>query len=370
MPELYVGLISGTSMDAIDAALVDLSSPRPRLLAAHGTSLPAEIHSQLRSLADPQWRGDLDEAGELDATLGDYFALAALHLLDSASVSPSAVVAIGSHGQTIRHRPDTHPPYTLQIGDPNRIAERTGITTVADFRRRDIAAGGQGAPLVPAFHAAVLRSDLEDRAVLNLGGIANLTLLWADPARAVLGFDTGPANCLLDRWAERHLGTPLDAAGTWALSGNPQARLLERLLSDPFFDRPPPKSTGTEYFNLAWLDERLAAFPDITAADVQATLLALTAESVAAALRARAPHCARVLVCGGGIHNRALVDRLAQAMPERAVESTEEHGLDPDWVEAIAFAWLAQRTLRGESGNLPTVTGAGGPRILGGIYPA
>lgn len=370
MPELYIGLISGTSMDGVDAVLVDLETRDPTLLASHGEPLDPPLRRRVAQLADPSWHGNLEEVGRTDAELGELFAKAALHLLETAGIPPSAVRAIGSHGQTVRHRPSEAPPFTLQIGDPSRIAELTGITTVADFRRRDVAAGGQGAPLVPAFHAAVLRTRAEDRAVLNLGGIANLTLLWADPERPVTGFDTGPANTLLDRWANRHLGAPFDASGAWAMTGRADPTLLARLMADPYFHRPPPKSTGPEHFGLPWLESPLREFPQTTPADVQATLVALTAESVAAALMAQAPDCLRVVVCGGGVHNEALMRELARAMPGRTVESSAQHGLHPDWVEGMAFAWLAQRALRNEAGNLPAVTGAKGPRILGAIYPA
>jgi anhydro-N-acetylmuramic acid kinase len=281
------------------------------------------------------------------------------------------VRAIGSHGQTVRHEPDGDHPFSVQIGDPNVIAEITGITTIADFRRRDIAAGGQGAPLVPAFHAAVLRSSDEDRVALNIGGMANITVLPRDPAQAVTGFDTGPGNVLMDAWAARHLGTPLDSEGRWAGSAPRDEALLAVLLSDEYFQRQPPKSTGREHFNMTWLEARLAQLGTAPEpAQVQASLAALTALSCAAAIQRYAPRTQQVLVCGGGVHNVTLLQQLTDALPGVRVASTQTQGLDPDWVEALAFAWLAQQTLAGKPGNLPSVTGARAPVVLGGIYSA
>ena len=274
---------------------------------------------------------------------------------------PAHVAAIGSHGQTICHRPNGAFPFTLQIGDPSVIAERTGILTVADFRRGDVAAGGQGAPLLPALHAAVLADPAIPRAILNLGGIANLTLLV--PGQEVLGFDTGPANCLLDAWAARHLGTERDNGGAWASSGTVDRDLLARCLDDPYFAAAPPKSTGREVFNLDWLDARVHT--GIAPADVQATLLALSARTIADALRANAPATREVFACGGGVHNPALMDALRAELPGVRVDTTAALGLDPDFVEAAGFAWLAHARLAGEPGNLPSVTGARRPRVLG-----
>src|SRR5690606_37215270 len=299
------------------------------------------------------------------------FADAALQLLDEAQVPTTDVEALGSHGQTVRHRPrgaagDGRHPFTLQLGDGHRIAERTGIATVAEFRRRDVAAGGQGAPLLPGLHAALLHDPREDRAVLNLGGIANLTLL---PARGdARGFDTGPANALLDAWAERHVGAAYDAGGAFAASGRVDEVLLARLQDDPWLPMPPPKSSGREHFHLAWLDSRLQGTE--LPADVQATLLAFTAATVADALLRTQPATRRVLACGGGVHNPRLMDALAARLPGVVVESTAGHGLDPDFVEAIGFAWLARQTIMQQPGNLPAVTGARGPRVLGCVHPA
>ena len=369
--QLYLGLISGTSADGIDAALVRFE-PDCELVFGHTYPWDSVLRARLIALGQGGGAASLDELGELDTILARSFADVATRAIEEAGIAPGEVRAIGSHGQTVRHRPESKAAFTWQMGDGNVIAERTGITTVADFRRRDVAAGGHGAPLMPAFHAARLQSESEDRAVLNLGGIGNFTLL---PKHAglkpgqVRGFDTGPANALMDAWCERHIGKPFDAGGAFAASGNLDADLLSRLLDDPWFALPPPKSTGREQFHLPWLESRLddaARRP----ADVQATLLELTAVTMADALQATQPDTARVLVCGGGVHNAALMARLSARMPGAIVESTSAHGLDPDFVEAMGFAWLARETLAGRPGNLPGVTGAKGLRVLGAIYPA
>jgi anhydro-N-acetylmuramic acid kinase len=313
----------------------------------------------------------IEELGTLDVQIAEAFAEAAMQLLDQAGVTAAAVRALGSHGQTVRHRPagacfDGRHPFTMQLGDGNVIAERSGIPTVADFRRRDVAAGGHGAPLVPAFHDALLHSPDEDRAVLNLGGIANFTLLPA--VGDVRGFDTGPANALMDAWCERHRGQPFDADGAFAAQGAVDAGLLARLLDEPWFALAPPKSSGREQFHLDWVQSRLAG--DERAQDVQATLLELTATTVVEALSAHQPTTRRVLACGGGVRNTRLLDRIAARLPGMVVESTAAHGLDPEFVEAMAFAWLARQTLAGLPGNVPSVTGARGPRVLGVVYPA
>ena len=369
---LFVGLMSGTSADGIDAALVRFDAVGHCELQL-GRAFPWEpaLRQRLVELGQGGALQSLEELGTLDVRIGEAFADAARQLLAEAGVAAADVRAIGSHGQTVRHRPtgarlDGRYPFTMQIGDGNVIAERCGITTVADFRRRDVAAGGQGAPLLPALHAAVLRDDSEDRAVLNLGGIANLTLL---PATGdVRGFDTGPANALMDAWCERELGRPYDAGGAFAARGHVDPELLVRLLDEPWFALPPPKSTGREFFHLGWLQSRLAG--NEAAADVQATLLELSAVTVADALRAQQPRTRRLLACGGGVHNPRLLQRIGEHLPGTAVESTATHGIDPDFVEAMGFAWLARQTLAGRPGNLPGVTGAIGPRVLGAIHPA
>ena len=365
---LYLGLMSGTSADGIDAALVQFPA-EGGCRFVDGLTVPWEprLRTRLVALGQGGELDSLDALGDVDARIGLAFAEAAAALLVHSGIDAAQVAAIGSHGQTVRHRPSSAPAFTLQLGDASRIAERTGITTVADFRRRDVAAGGQGAPLMPAFHLAMLGAADEDRAVLNLGGIANLTLIPRDGA--LLGFDTGPANALLDAWCEQHTGKAFDADGIFAASGVVDAALLARWRSDPWFALPPPKSTGREQFHLAWMQTHLDDGERSTA-DVQATLLELTVATVADALLRTLPAARRLLVCGGGVRNGQLMARLAARLPGVAVESSAMHGLDPDYMEAMGFAWLAQRTLAGLPGNLPSVTGAAGPRILGAIHPA
>jgi anhydro-N-acetylmuramic acid kinase len=362
---LYIGLMSGTSLDGVDALLVDFAAEQPRIRAACHTPYPPELRAELLELSHAS-HPELHRLAQLDVMLGELYAAGVRRLLDEAGAAAADIRAIGSHGQTVRHHPHGPHPYTLQLGDPNIIAERTGITTVADFRRRDIAAGGQGAPLVPAFHAALFRHPDHARVILNLGGIANITVLPHQAQVPITGFDTGPGNALLDGWSARHCGTPYDAAGRWAGGGTSSPRLLQRLLDEPYFALPPPKSTGRELFNLAWLDARLDGTE--TPQDVQATLLELTAASVARAVAEYAAGAREVLACGGGVYNSALMARLAVLLGPRAVLSTAELGVDPQAVEAMAFAWLARETLAGRPGNLPAVTGAAHPVMLGGIY--
>jgi anhydro-N-acetylmuramic acid kinase len=361
---LYLGLISGTSADGIDAVLASFE-PAPRLHAALTHPYPNALRARLLELAQGDGATTLDEIGALDARIGACFAQAALTLLERADVPPDAVRALGSHGQTLRHRPNADPRFTMQLGDPNLIAERTGITTVADFRRADFAAGGHGAPLLPIFHAALFAQAGQARGVLNLGGIANLTVLQADGG--VLGFDVGPANGLLDAWCALHTGAAFDRDGAFAARGQVDHALLERLLDEDYFRAMPPKSTGREQFHLAWLRARLdgkSRKPE----DVQATLVELTARSVADAVRAHAGAAEELLVCGGGTHNPLLMHALRSGLAPLPVRSTAERGVDPDYIEATAFAWLARERLAGRPGNLPGVTGAKGPRVLGGVF--
>lgn len=368
MTELYIGLMSGTSMDAVDAALVDLSG-RPRLLASASIPYPAALRRRLVELAQGTY-GELAKLAHLDAELGRLFAQAATAAMERGGVRPRQVLAIGSHGQTVRHYPDPEAPSSLQIADPNLIATLTGVTTVADLRRRDMSVGGQGAPLAPAFHELLFRVRGRDRVVLNVGGIANVTVLPGDVVLPVTGFDTGPGNALMDRWVERHLKQAMDVDGRWAASGRVDERLLERLLRDPYFSLPPPKSTGTSYFSLQWLDRHLAREDRrLLRKNVQTTLCELTARSIADAVARHAPAAAEVLVCGGGAHNLALMFRLQVLLGEIPVKSTEDFGIAPGWIEAMTFAWLAQQTLSGRPGNLPSVTGARQAVVLGGIYP-
>ncbi len=362
---LYLGLISGTSADGIDGALVRFE-PHLDVLAARTVPYPEGLRKRVLALATRDAIIALDDLGQLDVELGTAFADVAQSLLREAGIDPKAVAAIGSHGQTVCHRPNAAHPFTLQIGDPSVIAERSGIATIADFRRADVAAGGQGAPLLPALHAAVFTDPTIPRAILNLGGIANITVLA--PGHDVLGFDTGPANCLLDAWAARHIGTSRDEGGAWARSGRVDHELLARWLGDAYFAVAPPKSTGREVFNLDWLDARLPA--NRAPVDVQATLLRLSARSIAAAVRSYAPSTREVFGCGGGVHNDALMDALHEELPDLRVDTTAALGLDPDYVEAVGFAWLARARLGGLPGNLPSVTGAHGPRVLGAIYAA
>ena len=366
--DLWLGLMCGTSVDGIDAALMDLGPHgQPRVHAAQTFALDPDLREEVLALSQTETRVSPERIARLDHALGCAFAQAALYLLDIHAVSSDAVVAIGSHGQTLRHAPTGSMPFTWQIGDPNLIAERTGITTVADFRRRDVAAGGQGAPLMPAFHRALLADRDGDAVVLNLGGIANVSLL---PHHGpVTGFDTGPANGLMDAWTARHIGEAFDREGAFAASGRVDADLLARLLTDPYFDLPPPKSTGRDHFHLEWLD-RLLGSSIHRPQDVQATLLELTACSIATAVKARLPDARTVYVCGGGVHNHHLMQRLTDCLHPMQVLTTDALGIDPDFVEAAGFAWLARQTLLGLSGNLPEVTGARGARVLGAIHPA
>ncbi len=364
--DIFIGLMSGTSLDGIDVAIVEFTAATPRLLHFSTVSYDDALRVRLRALnASPA--ATLDDLYDLDAELGERYAGCVNAALEQASLEARQIAAIGCHGQTVRHGPTAQRPYSAQIGDPNRIAALTGIATVADFRRKDMAFGGQGAPLAPACHAALFRTDDENRVIVNIGGIANLSWLPADPGAPVLGFDTGPGNTLLDQWAQRHLGEPYDADGAWARSGQVRDALLDEALSqEPFFSAPAPKSTGTEYFDLTWL----ARFFDgeLAPVDVQATLLELTARSIAIAMATLPAQASTCFVCGGGAHNGWLLERLAGNLPETRVATTAELGVEPDAVEAIAFAWLARERLAKRPGNLTTVTHARQAAILGGLY--
>ena len=364
---LYIGLISGTSADSIDAALVSFAGGTPQVKATYAHPWSASLRERMLALMQEEATLDLDAFGRLDVEIAHCFAEAALQLLQQSGTPARLVRAIGSHGQTVRHRPSGDYPFTLQLGDASVIAERCGIDVVADFRRADIAAGGQGAPLLPALHAMLLAREGRSRVVLNLGGIANITVL--DAHGGVLGFDTGPANGLLDAWCLRHRGEAFDRDGAFAASGTVDTPLLEALMADPYFALAPPKSTGREHFHLSWL----ATHPhlaNLSPADVQATLLELTARSVSEAITQQTPPSADVLVCGGGTHNHRLMQRLAELLAPRMVSSTAAYGIDPDFLEATAFAWLARQRLLRLPGNLPAVTGARGSRVLGAIYSA
>ncbi|MDA8362897.1 MAG: anhydro-N-acetylmuramic acid kinase [Gammaproteobacteria bacterium] len=367
----YIGLMSGTSADGIDAVVVGIEQPRTlRLLASHHYRFDDELRLRIQSLMHAG-SNELERAALVDTILGERFAQAANAALAVSGLARDQIRAIGSHGQTLRHSPQADPPYTVQIGNPAVIAERTGITTVADFRARDMAAGGQGAPLVPAFHQWLFWQPGRRRIIVNIGGIANVTVLPPDSTTAVTGFDTGPGNALLDRWIGSHRGENYDAGGSWAASGTVDQGLLGRLLGDPFFARRPPKSTGVEHFSLSWIGSQLAALRgDRKPVDVQATLTELTARSIAQAINGSGGGADEVFVCGGGARNSELMRRLQANLGATPLRSTAELGLHPDWVEATAFAWLAHRTLEGLSGNLPSVTGARHEAVLGAVYPA
>lgn len=371
---LYLGLLSGTSMDGMDACIVDFAdNGRAQLIAHHTTPYPHDLLAELRALMHADAVRAMPRVARLDAWLGEVFAQAANDLIDRCKLKRSDISAIGSHGQTLHHDPHGDYPYSLQLGDPHRIAERTGLTVVADFRRRDIAAGGQGAPLVPPAHAALFADAIETRVVANIGGIANITILPPknDQATPVRGFDTGPGNTLMDAWTQRHLGQAYDRAGAWAQGGQAQPDILARLLAEPYFAQAAPKSTGPELFNLAWLQARVGDLLDtLPAQDIQATLLELSAHSLMAAIETHAPNAKRVLICGGGAYNSALMQRLRTLAKGMHIESTANYGIEPAWVEAVAFAWLARQTMLGLPGNLPAVTGAKGLRVLGAIYSA
>jgi len=363
---LYAGLISGTSMDGVEAVALQIE---PGLLKVHGaihTDYPEALALRLREVVANPVSCHLDALGDLDARVGEVFADAALQLLRHTGIAAQDLRAIGSHGQTVLHRPRSNPSFTLQIGDANRIAERTGVDVVADFRRRDMAAGGEGAPLVPAFHAAAFGHPGEERAVVNIGGIGNITALYRDGR--VTGFDTGPGNCLMDLWTEEHQGEPFDRDGELAASGDVEPELLELLMAEPYLKQKPPKSTGRELFNRAWLERALHSHT-ATIADVQATLSEFTARTIAdGILNLAGLKPQRVLVCGGGAFNIELMRRLAAALPGVPVGDTGNSGIPPEQVEAAMCAWLAHRFIEGQPGNLVAVTGARGPRVLGALH--
>lgn len=366
--ERFVGVMSGTSQDGVDAVLAEFRNGRFQgVLAAHTGHYPLELRAELIDLSREATPVSLARYAALDRAVADAFSDTVNAMLAAAPIERSCIRAVGSHGQTVFHDA-TGVGNSLQLGDPSRIAARTGLTVVADFRRADIARGGQGAPLLPVLHHALFATAAEPRAVLNLGGIANLTLLSDDTAEHVRGFDCGPASCLMDEWIEQHLGESFDRDGGWAASGSIEEDLLAALLEDPYFAAPIPKSTGRGLFHLGWVARRDSRLQERVPANVQRTLCELTAGTVADALLRHAPQTRRLVVCGGGVGNGYLLQRLRALMPGVAVESSAQHGLDPQWVEATAFAWLACRRLRNEAGSLPSVTGARDPAVLGGIF--
>ena len=366
-PDIYIGVMSGTSLDGVDVAAIRIND-QFKFLAAECIQIPDNLRQQILTLTQPA-DNEIETMGRLDIALGQLFADSVNQLINTSQIDIKQVAAIGCHGQTIRHRPEAG--FTLQIGDPNTIAEQTTLTTIADFRRRDIANGGQGAPLVPAFHNNVFRSTDKNRVILNIGGMANITILPADPSSLVTGYDTGPGNILLDAWIYQHSGVRYDKAGNWASLGTVHTELLEYLQNLPFFIEPPPKSTGREQFHLGWIKQVIQNNKfQIEVVDIQATLLELTARSIADAINAEKLADPELYICGGGVHNLTLIKRLRELTNTAHIGTTEELGLHPDWVEASAFAWLAHQTLNQLTGNLPSVTGAMQEKILGGIYQA
>jgi anhydro-N-acetylmuramic acid kinase len=372
MPAYFIGLMSGTSLDGVDGVVADFSAAAPALVLA-SASLPFEANFKQELLAlNTPGDNELHSAALAANQLAETYAQVIERLLTRAATSGirrQDIVAIGAHGQTVRHRPQEFGVgYTLQLNNPALLAERSGIDVVADFRTADLAAGGQGAPLVPAFHAAIWGDTARSRAVLNIGGISNITLLPA--SGKVQGFDCGPGNALMDFWCQRHTGQPYDHCGAWAASGQVNTALLAQLLSAPYFARLPPKSTGRDLFNPAWLEQQLGSFGALPPADVQASLTALTAQACAQDLRHGLPSATELLVCGGGALNTELMRQIGLALPGVQVSSTQAHGLPPLQVEATAFAWLAQAFTDNQPGNLVAVTGAAGPRVLGALYKA
>ena len=369
MPDLYIGLMSGTSLDGVDGVLADFSPATPLVVDHASAPFPAELRCELLEL-NASGPDELHRAALAGNALVRVYASVVTELLARARVAAADVRAIGAHGQTVRHRPGEFDGtgYTLQLCQPALLAELTGIDVVADFRSRDVAAGGEGAPLAPFFHRAIFGRPGETTGVLNIGGISNLTLLRHDGS--MLGFDCGPGNCLIDAWCARHTGQPYDSEGTWAATGSVLPALLESLLALPYFAKPPPKSTGRDLFSLQWMDGHLRAFAGAGPADVQATLAEFTARAVSADVLRYEPGLRRLIVCGGGVLNTHLMGRLRALLPQVQVSSSADWGLPPLQVEATAFAWLARKTVQREKLELQSVTGARGARVLGCLYPA
>jgi anhydro-N-acetylmuramic acid kinase len=366
MKELYIGLMSGTSLDGADVVIVDFSGERSTLLSAVTTPFPQALTERLRALVRTPV-APLQELGALDSELGSFFANCVKKSVAATGLDPTNIVAIGHSGHTVFHKPQPPSPFTMQLGDPSVVAATTDIDTIFDFRRMDVALGGQGAPLVPLFHEWQFAATEEVRVVLNLGGIANITVL--DPGKPVIGFDTGPANSLMDAWCRRCWSEPFDNNGARARSGEIIPSLLRRFLDDPYFHLKAPKSTGFEHFNLSWIEDKIAEVgTDMAHTDILTTLAELTAVSASDAIRDAALDAQRVILCGGGSYNRHLSSRLGALLPGCAVESSAEFGLEPAWVEAVAFAWLARQRIKRLPGNAPAVTGARHSTLLGSIY--
>ena len=367
MSELYIGLMSGTSVDAIDAVLMDFSKSNTHIVASFSQPLEGTLRKEINQvIAKQTWPQDIKE---LDTQFAQASIQAIQHLLDAASLQANQISAIGGHGQTIWHDPNGVPPVSIQIGSAQQIADATEIITVGNFRQADIAASGQGAPLTCAYHEIVFRDAQEDRAIINLGGIANITLLPADKNLDVIGFDIGPANTLLDAWIKKHQDLDFDRNGAWAKTGAVNSGLLNVMLKDEYFKNSPPKSTGREKFNLIWVQYMLDQYEEfVTEKDVQATLVALTTQSIANAIKTWTPNTSRILLCGGGSYNTHLVSQLQETVQNIPVELTSTYGVSEEWMEAMAFAWLAKQTLDGNPGNIPSVTGASKKVALGEIH--
>lgn len=372
----YIGLMSGTSLDGADGVLVDFSGDTLRVVASATETFPADFRAELLAL-NTSGTDELHRAALAANQLAAFYARVVQSLVQQAAaqgIAAEHIAAIGAHGQTVRHQPSPTPTaetgYTLQLNNPALLAELTGLDVVADFRSRDVAAGGQGAPLAPAFHQGVFGQADATVCVLNLGGISNLSVLPPAGQGTVLGFDCGTGNALMDAWCQRHTGQAFDAGGAWAASGRLLPNLLASLLDEPYFAMPPPKSTGRDLFSMAWLDRKLAAFSSERPEDIQNTLAEFTVNPCLAAINSHGKDCKRLIVCGGGAFNQHLMARLQAGLPRCRVESSELHGLPPLQVEAAAFAWLTRQTQQRQPGNLPSVTGAAGPRVLGAIYPA
>ena len=364
----YIGLMSGTSLDGVDTVLVGFDQQNPILISSYVHPIESSLKETLLKTIHPEWQGSLADIGTLNQKLGKLFADAVCSLIKDNNIDKSSISAIGSHGQTLWHQPLGKHPFSLQLGDPSIIAEQTGITTIADFRSRDIAAGGQGAPLVPAFHKELFTHTDKNRVILNVGGISNITILPPKTSTLITsGYDTGPGNGLLDAWITKHQNASYDKNGDWAKSGIINKKILNTLLKEPYFSLPSPKSTGKELFNLSWLENMTGdQLHQDKPENIQATLTELTACNICN----NVTDCDELFICGGGAHNSFLIERLKHHLPSTKIDSTAKLGIDPDWMEAIAFAWLAKQAHENKTGNLPSVTGAAGERILGAIYPA
>ena len=367
MPEYYIGLMSGTSVDAIDAVLMDFSQSNTHIVSSYSQPISTSLRSDINSLIATRQQPKKFE--NLDRQFVEASCTAVTQLLKRSPIDAKQVTAIGSHGQTVFHDPKGIPAVSIQIGDAQTIADCTRVPTVGNFRQADIDAGGQGAPIACAYHAEVLQSSIEERVILNLGGIANITKLPKDDDEPIIGFDTGPANTLMDAWTQKHMGTPFDQDGSWAQSGKVNSQLLRQMLKDNYFTSLPPKSTGREHFNLEWLQHQLDTFCiAVSPEDIQATLLALTTFSIADSINSWCPQSKKILICGGGSENKFLVKQLENTLEKTTLEQTSKHGVPSKWMETMAFAWLAKQNQQLNPGNIPSVTGADKKVVLGYIF--